>query len=255
MVFEHYVPKYWNISIDLSQEKQQPPSDELPSRRTDCGWFRFRPSILNRFNSPQWLLVLLCSYNILHGSTTNGFTNVAITSIERRFELNSSRSGLIPPTYDIVAAFVIVVVAFLGSQGSKPRWLACGMFLLGCGSLTFTIPHFATGTYEYGQEQREDDTSGGLCLKDDNWRQNGTSNDCTNRQQNSITALSRNFYFFIASQVLFGMGSPALYSLGLTLLDESVSSRKAGFYLGKRGEFCVSLWGVWIAIMRLSFPA
>ena len=191
--------------------------------RTDCGWFGFRPASLNCCNSAPWLLVLLCCYNLLHGSTCNGLTNVAITSIERRFELSSSRSGLIPPTYDIVAAFVIVVVSFLGSQGSKPRWLASGMLTLSVASVIFTIPHFVTGPYDYGQEQSTTE----LCPKG----HNSTSCD---KGENSISTLSKNLYIFMFAQFLFGIGAPAVYSLGVTFIDESVSTRRAGLYLGKK---------------------
>ncbi|XP_072040157.1 solute carrier organic anion transporter family member 4C1-like [Amphiura filiformis] len=217
----HEIQPMVNKEKEMLSEKMQEKEEPRHGRRTDCGWFSFRPAALRRCNSAPWLLAILCCYNLLHGSTCNGFTNVAITSIERRFELSSSRSGLIPPTYDIVAAFVIVVVSFLGSQGSKPRWLASGMLILSIGSVIFTVPHFVTGLYDYGQ----DSSSTELCPRDHNGTTCGSG-------ENSISALSNNLYIFILAQVFFGIGTPAVYSLGVTFLDESVSTRRAGLYLG-----------------------
>lgn len=36
-------------------------------------------------------------------------------------------------------------------KGHIPKTIAKGFFLLGCGSIIFSLPHFITGKYEYGQ--------------------------------------------------------------------------------------------------------
>lgn len=54
----------------------------------------------------------------------NGFVNVVITTIERRFGLRSSQTGLIAGGYDIASFLTLVPVSFLGgrSKASKPRY-------------------------------------------------------------------------------------------------------------------------------------
>lgn len=56
----------------------------------------------------------------------NGFVNVVITTIERRFGLKSSETGLIAGGYDIASFFLLVPVSYLGgrAKASKPRY-AC----------------------------------------------------------------------------------------------------------------------------------
>ena len=54
----------------------------------------------------------------------NGFVNVVITTIERRFGLRSSQTGLIAGGYDIASFLTLVPVSYLGgrSKASKPRY-------------------------------------------------------------------------------------------------------------------------------------
>lgn len=54
----------------------------------------------------------------------NGFVNVVITTIERRFGLKSSETGLIAGGYDIASFLLLVPVSYLGgrAKASKPRY-------------------------------------------------------------------------------------------------------------------------------------
>lgn len=63
----------------------------------------------------------------------NGFVNVVITTIERRFGLRSSQSGLVAGGYDIASFLCLVPVTYLGGRAgaSKPRWIAWGIVLMG----------------------------------------------------------------------------------------------------------------------------
>ena len=52
-------------------------------------------------------------------------------------------------SYDIGFVLVSFYVTFVLVKGHIPRVIGIG-FLLGLGSVTFTLPHFITGKYEYG---------------------------------------------------------------------------------------------------------
>lgn len=47
----------------------------------------------------------------------NGVNNVNTQSVERRFRLPSSKSGLISSSYDFSAAIVGAVISFIGENG------------------------------------------------------------------------------------------------------------------------------------------
>ena len=84
----------------------------------------------------------------LQGMIVNGLLNVSITSIEKRFDIESADAGLIASCYDIAAVICLIPVGYFGGHGSKPRWLGFGALIMGVGAFVFALPHFTTGLYE-----------------------------------------------------------------------------------------------------------
>ena len=113
-------------------------------RRTFC-LCRF----LQFFNKIQWVVVWLCIVGFIEGAAVNGFTNINLTTLERRFTMTSSQSGLIVSSTDIGAMVFVLFVSYLGSKGNRPQWLAVGTWVMGLGSLIFLIPHMASDSYNY----------------------------------------------------------------------------------------------------------
>jgi solute carrier organic anion transporter family, member 4A len=69
------------------------------------------------------------------GMVVNGFINVVITTIERRFGLRSRETGMIAGGYDVASFLCLVPVSYLGGRpgASKPRWLGWGIVIMGVG--------------------------------------------------------------------------------------------------------------------------
>lgn len=113
----------------------------------------------------------------------NGCINVVITTIERRFGLRSSQTGLVASGYDIASFACLVPVTYFGGRigASKPRWLGWGVILMGIGSLTFALPHFLVGPYRATGAQ---------------------SNVCTSTG-NSTLKVSLNHIFFLNELLMF----------------------------------------------------
>ncbi|XP_059836733.1 solute carrier organic anion transporter family member 4A1 [Hypanus sabinus] len=187
----------------------------------ECGWGLFKPKCLQVFNTPIGILVFLCFASFLQGMIVNGFINTVITSIERRFDLQSYHSGLIASSYDIAACICLLFVSYFGGSGHKPRWLGWGVLIMGLGSLVFSLPHFCTSAYEVGLTE-----DSGLC--------NNSRSTQHNKDASSYSDFRySNFRFlFMFGQFLHGIGATPLYTLGVTYLDENVMSNHAPVYIG-----------------------
>lgn len=98
----------------------------------------------------KYFLLITFFVVFLVGIVVNGLINISISTIEKRYELNSSLTGLISASYDIAFCVLSLFVSFFGERGHKPRWLAFSAFMLGLGSLVFSLPHFSSGKYHYG---------------------------------------------------------------------------------------------------------
>ena len=89
------------------------------------------------------LLATLCFAAIVQGMI---FTNVVISSIEKRFGWASTHSGIIAGSYDIGSLLAVIPVTYYGGQklASKPKYIGAGMFCISIAACVFASPHFIT---------------------------------------------------------------------------------------------------------------
>uniref|UniRef100_A0A8C6HJ09 Solute carrier organic anion transporter family member n=1 Tax=Mus spicilegus TaxID=10103 RepID=A0A8C6HJ09_MUSSI len=209
-------------STEPSPPSSNPPaSDEPPGSQLSeleegpCGWRGFHPQCLQRCNTPQGFLLHYCLLALTQGIVVNGLVNISISTIEKRYEMKSSLTGLISSSYDISFCVLSLFVSFFGERGHKPRWLAFASFMIGLGALVFSLPHFFSGRYELGSIFED------TCLT-----RNST------RCSSSTSLLSNYFYVFVLGQLLLGTGGTPLYTLGTAFIDDSVPTHKSSLYIG-----------------------
>ncbi|XP_007940688.1 solute carrier organic anion transporter family member 4C1 [Orycteropus afer afer] len=202
-------------SAPPSQEGSEPLSvsefEEGP-----CGWGSFHPECLQPCNSPRGYLLHYCLLAFTQGVVVNGLVNVSISTIEKRYEMKSSLTGLISSSYDISFCVLSLFISFVGERGHKPRWLAFASFMIGLGALVFSLPHFFSGKYQLGSIFED------TCL---------AARDST-RCNSSMSSLSNYLYVFILGQLLLGTGGTPLYTLGTAFIDDSVPTHKSSLYIG-----------------------
>ncbi|XP_064480881.1 solute carrier organic anion transporter family member 4A1-like [Ornithodoros turicata] len=195
------------------------PSDEDAGGA--CGWACLTPGFLQRFRTPPWVLFFFCWAGFLQGLIVNGFVNVVITTIERRFQLRSSESGLIASGYDIASFLLLVPISYFGGTRSKPLFIGLGSLVLGLGALVFAMPHFVAPRYSYSTL----DDIEPLCYAGGQVVQSY----CRTNHTNSLNHFK---YVFLVGQMLHGAGATPFFTLGCTYLDEIVSTKMSSVYIG-----------------------
>uniref|UniRef100_A0A8C3JVP9 Solute carrier organic anion transporter family member n=1 Tax=Calidris pygmaea TaxID=425635 RepID=A0A8C3JVP9_9CHAR len=213
-------PVFEPPSPDLGRRRQASPAGvdagvpaEAEAEEGPCGWGRCTPKALQLCNNPEGYLAAYSLLAIFQGIVVNGLINISISTIEKRYELNSSLTGLISASYDIAFCVLSLFVSFFGERGHKPRWLAFSAFMLGLGSLIFSLPHFSSGKYHYGAKLEASSA-------------NFTCNASTK------SSLPNYLYVFILGQLLLGIGGTPLYTLGTAFIDDSVPTHKSSLYIG-----------------------
>lgn len=105
------------------------------------------------------------------------------------------------------------IVTYTGGRGHRPLWLGWGVFIMGLGSIVFSLPHFLAPTY---------------AISDFNVCGNASSQDCG---ESSLRAYRG---FFILGQLLHGVGASPLFTLSITYLDANVKQSSSSVYNGER---------------------
>lgn len=198
-------------------------SDEICPRGdiSSYGWLKCRPHSLQCCLSSRWILFFCCLLVCTQGLIVTGLSGVVITSIEKRYFLQSSQVGGIFSCYDIGNTILTLVVSYFGHR-HKPKWLGAGAVFLGLGCLIFALPQILVGDYEPAVAQTAD-----LC------RSNQTLLDASDAGEgNCKSSKWYHLLVFVAGQLLIGAGASPVYNIGSAYLDENASRKNSGVYLG-----------------------
>ncbi|XP_003920988.2 solute carrier organic anion transporter family member 6A1 [Saimiri boliviensis] len=144
-----------------------------------------------------------------------GLIDVSIGDFQRQYYVKTIENLALQFSYDISSALVVIFVAFYGDR-KKVTCFVVSSFLVGFGSLLCAFPSFTEKGYQ-SKAAIED-----ICEE----------TKVVTRCQRRASFQSKYLSFFTLGQTVQGIAAMPLYVLGITFIEESVSTHSAGTYIG-----------------------
>lgn len=156
-----------------------------------------------------------------------------LTTLERRFNLQSADVGVIASSFEIGNLVLILFVSYFGAKAHRPRLIGCGGIIMALGALLSALPEFLTKQYEIGELWRTDvgrDVCSNISSRD---AQLAEETVCANKANTNMMYL-----LLIGAQVLLGIGATPVQPLGVSYIDDHVKKKDSSLYIGKSYYNC-----------------
>ncbi|XP_054163874.1 solute carrier organic anion transporter family member 74D-like [Oppia nitens] len=190
-----------------------------------CGWGEWRPQWLQRFGTPVWYMVFSNILGIIQGAM--GMYGIGVmTTIEKRFELNSKLMGLVMIADNFSPIIFSPIIGYYASHVHRPRLIAIGMFVVVIACYMSAMPYFIYGpSYHLLSDHSMKNKTNKIEFCESN---RDINCDDLSTKSNTIYII---IIFFICN-FLNGVGSNAFYTAGFTYLDDNVEKSQSAIFLG-----------------------
>ena len=209
----------------IIEERMKQLQEHEEEEEKQCGIAKCRPDCIQQCASLKLFVFFMCLLITMSGTLSTGYLNSVITTIEKRFEIGSSISGLIAASYEFGSLVAVIFISYFGGRRYIPRWIGTGVILMGFGALLFALPHIIAKKYtvHHGIINQTDENICHIASKTE------PDDACIDKNAgNWIYVL-----ILITAQILIGTGGTPIFTLGTTYIDNHVPKDKAPAYLGK----------------------
>ncbi|CAL8351015.1 unnamed protein product [Merluccius merluccius] len=179
------------------------------------------------FSNIKIFLVSECALMLAQG-TVGAYLVSVLTTLERRFNLQSADVGVIASSFEIGNLALILFVSYFGAKAHRPRLIGCGGIVMALGALLSALPEFLTHQYEYeagdswhAHEGRD------VCSNTSRTESREAGFSCGNRANTNMMYL-----LLIGAQVLLGIGATPVQPLGVAYIDDHVRRKDSSLYIG-----------------------
>ncbi|XP_018594913.1 solute carrier organic anion transporter family member 3A1-like [Scleropages formosus] len=179
------------------------------------------------FSSIKIFLVSECALMLAQG-TVGAYLVSVLTTLERRFNLQSADVGVIASSFEIGNLAFILFVSYFGARAHRPRLIGCGGIVMALGALLSALPEFLTHQYRYEVgEVWHVEESRDVCSNNSRTEARDLGAVCGNRTNTNMMYL-----LLIGAQVLLGIGATPVQPLGVSYIDDHVRRKDSSLYIG-----------------------
>ena len=158
-----------------------------------------------------------------------------IRTMERRFGLDSRKSGVILSADDVVQICVVTFIGHFGKRASKPRIIGVLSLSFAVGGMTLALPHFLYGAQAHGATSARN-FSYGIQPTDQSKMYCDAANsgdECEASGESIQMTYGLAYGLFILGQMFVGLGYSSTTVLGLSYIDENAPKNKSSLYIGE----------------------
>uniref|UniRef100_A0A8K9X0A4 Solute carrier organic anion transporter family member n=1 Tax=Oncorhynchus mykiss TaxID=8022 RepID=A0A8K9X0A4_ONCMY len=179
------------------------------------------------FSNIKIFLVSECALMLAQG-TVGAYLVSVLTTLERRFNLQSADVGVIASSFEIGNLALILFVSYFGAKAHRPRLIGCGGLVMALGALLSALPEFLTHQYEYeaGDGWHAEDGRD-VCSNMTRTEGRDSAFLCGNKSNTNMMYL-----LLIGAQVLLGIGATPVQPLGVSYIDDHVKRKDSSLYIG-----------------------
>nr|XP_046204327.1 solute carrier organic anion transporter family member 3A1-like [Oncorhynchus gorbuscha] len=165
---------------------------------------------------------------MLAQGTVGAYLVSVLTTLERRFNLQSADVGVIASSFEIGNLALILFVSYFGAKAHRPRLIGCGGLVMALGALLSALPEFLTHQYEYeaGDGWHAEDGRD-VCSNMTRTEGRDSAFLCGNKSNTNMMYL-----LLIGAQVLLGIGATPVQPLGVSYIDDHVKRKDSSLYIG-----------------------